>query len=203
MNELEFHIPYLYNPGLLAGKLPEELFKKIKKEVNAKKAKKQAFTRDLVGSIKGEYVTPKIPELIEYVSFMYERWREVYQTDPHPYKVDPIWTNYMTKGEFNPNHNHPGALAVFVLWIQIPYDLKNEIPDGYNNLQYPPKNSCFEFTYSRLDGHIVTNPIYVDSSYEGSIVMFPSSVTHCVYPFNSSDGERISIAGNINRKMEL
>jgi len=27
--------------------------------------------------------------------------------------------------------------------------------------------------------------------------MFPSSMTHCVYPFFTSDKERISIAGNI------
>jgi hypothetical protein len=33
---------------------------------------------------------------------------------------------------------------------------------------------------------------------EGYMVMFPSQMTHQVFPFYESDGERISISGNIN-----
>ena len=37
----------------------------------------------------------------------------------------------------------------------------------------------------------------VDNEYEGKIMMFPSSLVHCVYPFYTSDDYRISLSGNI------
>jgi hypothetical protein len=37
----------------------------------------------------------------------------------------------------------------------------------------------------------------VDKTFEGKIAFFPSKLSHCVYPFYSSDGIRISISGNI------
>lgn len=199
-----FSIPYLFNPGLLAGRLPNHLLKKVKKAVNDPKARtKQSMSNELVGSIKGEYVTPEIPELIDYIDNLYQAWVDTYKTPDVPYEISTIWTNYMKKGEFNPNHNHPNALAVFVIWITIPYDVQKEIEyDGWDNPKYPPKNSAFEFTYSTLDGRVVNAPVFVDKSMEGTITMFPSSLLHCVYPFRTSDEERISIAGNIYPKRD-
>lgn len=199
MNNHHFEIPYIYNPGILSGKIPFGLFKKIKSAVSDKKAKEMpTMNRDLVASIRQEYVTPEIPGFRDYLHQMYAKWKDLYKTPDVPYVIDPIWTNYMKKGEFNPNHTHPDALAVFVLWVTIPYEIKDEISyNEYNNPTYPPKNSCFEFTYSMYDGKIVSAPIYVDKNMEGTITMFPSSMTHCVYPFHTCEEERVSIAGNI------
>lgn len=195
----QFNVPYIFNPGVLVGRLPDKLFKKVQKGILDPKARTMpSLKADLVGSIANEFVTPHVPGFVEFIDSMYQEWRKVYETDSVPYKIEPIWTNYMRAGEFNPNHSHPGALAVFVIWMQIPYDIDEELRVGeYENKNYPAKNSCFEFTYSKLDGTIVNKPIYVDKSYEGMIVMFPSTLMHCVYPFRTSDGERISIAGNI------
>ena len=199
-----FNVPYMFNPGILTGRLPNHLLKKIKKAVNSPEARSQKkMTRDLVGSIREEYVTPEIPGFREYIEEMYSAWVDLYKTQDVPFKIDPIWTNYMKKGEFNPNHNHPGALAVFVVWVTIPYNIQDEVSfDNWDNQMYPPKNSCFEFTYTTLDGRIVNSPIYVDKTYEGMVSMFPSTMIHCVYPFRSSDEERISIAGNIYPELE-
>jgi len=199
-----FSIPYLFNPGLLTGRLPNHLLKKVKKAVNDPSARKQkSMTKDLVASIKNEYVTPEIPELVEYIDSMYQAWMETYKTQNIPYEISTIWTNYMQKGEFNPNHNHPNALAVFVIWVTIPYDVQKELEyNGWDNKQYPPKNASFEFTYNMLAGGIMNAPVFVDKSMEGTVTMFPSSMIHCVYPFRTSDGERISIAGNIYSKRD-
>jgi len=129
MSKNTFNIPYLFNPGILAGRLPNHVLKKL--------------------------------------------------------------------------HTHPGALAVFVIWVTIPYNLEDEFQfNEYNNPNYPPKNSCFEFTYTTYDGRIVSNPVFVDKGMEGTVTMFPSTMTHCVYPFFTSDKERISIAGNIYEERE-
>lgn len=60
-----------------------------------------------------------------------------------------------------------------------------------------PSNSLFEFVCTDFMGKISQNKISVDKSYEGCIIMFPSSLFHTVYPFYTSDDYRISIAGNL------
>lgn len=202
MSKNTFSVPFLHNPSILTGRLSNALLKRVKKAVNDPSAKQnKKMTGDLVGSIKQEFVTPEIPGFREYIDDMYNAWVDLYKTPNIPYTIDPIWTNYMTKGEFNPNHCHPGALAVFVVWVTIPYNIQDEVKfNDYDNNNYPPKNSCFEFTYSMLDGRVINTPIYVDKTYEGMVSMFPSSLIHCVYPFYTSDEERISIGGNIYPK---
>jgi hypothetical protein len=118
MSKNTFNVPYLFNPGILAGRLPNHLLKKVKKAVNDPSARQnRAMTKDLVGSIREEYLTPEVPGLREYLHDMYDAWKNLYKTPDVPYRLDPIWTNYMKAGEFNPNHTHPNALAVFVIWI--------------------------------------------------------------------------------------
>lgn len=197
-----FFVPYLHNPGVLSGRIPENIFNHLKKAVLNKEARNQSLRHDLVGSIKEEYITPRFEAFDEYLFDMFNVWCETYQCEEKPHTLNPIWTNYMKAGEFNPNHCHPKATAVFVIWIQIPYDLEKEMKvNGYNNPNYPSKNSCFEFTYSKYNGEIFNNPIYLDKSHEGNIIMFPGSMIHCVYPFHTSNEERISVAGNFYPKV--
>jgi hypothetical protein len=103
--------------------------------------------------------------------------------------VDP-WINIQHKHEFVPTHTHDGVVS-FVIWIKIPYDIKTELSVG-------DKASTFEFTYSSIIGAQLTQRINVSKEYEGKIVMFPSGLSHTVYPFYSSDESRISISGNVS-----
>jgi hypothetical protein len=43
MDNDKFKIPFLFNPGLLSGKLPNSLFKKVKKAVLDPKSKKKSL----------------------------------------------------------------------------------------------------------------------------------------------------------------
>lgn len=194
-----FFAPYIFNPGVLTGRIPSELFEVVKTTVCDPIAKEQPkFSKNLIGSIRNEYTTPEMPELIQYIDEMYNIWVQTFKTPNVPYKIDTQWTNYMRKGEFNPNHSHPNALAVYVIWITIPYNIEEEMAfNGYDNPTLKSKNSCFEFTYSLYDGRIANHTIYLDKTYEGIIAMFPATMMHCVYPFFTSEEERISIAGNI------
>jgi hypothetical protein len=194
-----FFTPYIFNPGILTGKLPTDLLDEVKQVVNSSNAKKQPkFTKNLVGSICDEFETPVIPNLIQYVDEMYNVWVNTFKTPNVSYKIDTQWTNYMKKGEFNPNHSHPNALVAYVIWVSIPYKIQDEMVfNGYDNQEIRSRNSCFEFTYSLLDGRIMHHTIPVEKTFEGVVSMFPATMTHCVYPFFTSDGERISIAGNI------
>jgi len=39
--------------------------------------------------------------------------------------------------------------------------------------------------------------LFLDKSWEGTIIVFPAKMLHCVYPFYTSDGTRISLSGNV------
>jgi hypothetical protein len=201
MDRFSFQPLYLGNPGVLSGLLPRHILANAKSVVNDPNSRKQrSMTQNLVASIREEYVTPEIMGLADYINNMFLQWKEMYgvRTQTSNYKIGPVWTNYMKKLEFNPNHNHPGAIAAFVIWISIPYNIEDELRyNEYNNPSYVAKNSCFEFTYNMLGGKIAHHIIPVNKSMEGTVLMFPGELIHCVYPFFTSDGERISIAGNI------
>jgi hypothetical protein len=194
----KFSIPYLYNPGVLVGQISPVLNSKIKKIVTSTDAKVRPYNHRLVSSIKETYQTPHIPELWKYVDDMFYVWKREFCLDPGTHKIVDVWTNYMKKGEFNPLHDHNGALASFVLWVQIPFKSENE-------KQFPkyahPISHCasgtFQFLYSTITGEILNHIIHNDTSDEGTLLMFPAKLKHVVYPFYTSDEERISIAGNI------
>ena len=44
--------------------------------------------------------------------------------------------------------------------------------------------------------------IDVDKSFEGKMLMFPAKLQHLVYPFYTSDKERITVSGNIKFYVE-
>ena len=74
--------------------------------------------------------------------------------------------------------------------MKIPYDINEELKIG----KYA---STFEFIYNSIIGTSFNKIIPVNKNDIGKIIFFPSKLNHCVYPFYSSDGTRISISGNI------
>ena len=108
-----------------------------------------------------------------------------------------LWVNFQKKHEYNPSHLHYGQIS-FVLWMKIPYKQKDEreteIAKGIGG---PCMNGAFEITYANLLGNLEQYAYYLDSNMEGLMLMFPSETRHCVYPFYTSDEDRISISGNL------
>ena len=110
---------------------------------------------------------------------------------------DDFWVNFQSKHEFNPFHMHLATIS-FVIWMKIPYEYKNEantartkgIADGC-------MSGCFQFLFTSMLGQIVKHSYFLNPSYEGTILIFPSTFNHTVYPFFTSDEDRISISGNI------
>ena len=96
------------------------------------------------------------------------------------------WFNIQKKGEFIPTHTHDGVLS-YSIWIQIP-NLNT------NNNKFA---GCFELVYQNILGANQSHKIQLDKNSQGRGVLFPSKLTHCVYPFFDNDELRISISGNI------
>jgi len=107
------------------------------------------------------------------------------------------WINYQKKYEFNPLHNHSGDFS-FVIWIDIPYNIEDEMNLPWCMNSNMPCPSVFSLVYLTPLGKITGKPFYLDKKDSGRMVIFPSEMYHMVYPFYTSDDYRISIAGNMN-----
>ena len=111
------------------------------------------------------------------------------------------WINFQKKHEFNPTHNHSGHFS-FVLYIQIPYDLKEELEFQNCKNSSAQLNSLFCFKFINQFGTIVETSLDIDKTWEGTMILFPSNLNHLVYPFFTSDDYRISISGNLIMRPE-
>lgn len=129
------------------------------------------------------------------------------------WKQDSIWINYQKKTEFNPAHQHTGEFSM-VIFVKMPFDIDEEekefppmnLPskelenhlrgEEFDNQRLLNLNSCFGVITNALTGEQVTSNLHVDKTFEGSMLLFPATLMHYVYPFYTSDEERVTISAN-------
>lgn len=188
------------NPGVMKGKLSSDLFDNLKYDIE--KSKRLAIPKNnrLIGQIENEFVLTLNSDLQNFLLSAAESYQKLfeYELNKKPSLVEH-WLNVQKKHEYNPVHHHQDALA-WVIWVNIPYDLDAEMNHPNCKNTKMKRNSVFEFVYSSLSGDIKTNPIFLSKKDEGTILLFHCKLKHVVYPFFTSDGERISVAGNIALK---
>jgi hypothetical protein len=196
---------FLPNFGILEDKLPTDLYNKLYEECLTAKKNNSVMISDLTSSGVPDhfYIEKNIIELNNYIcqlvpkynsSFNYLSYFKLLSKDHHLNMGKP-WINFQKKHEFLPNHNHDGVLS-YSIWIKIPYNEKKE--KNYKRVNVDEKkNYSFEFSYTNILGQICHHQYEITKKTEGCILMFPSTLVHCVYPFYTSDDDRISISGNI------
>ena len=126
-----------------------------------------------------------------------QRYMKIHKDTSHPLLpigLESVWINYQKKHEFNPMHNH-GGLFSFVIFINIPYNLEDE--DKFFPEKQDPKTSRLCFVVNSPMGVPEELAINVDQGIEGKMILFDAKLPHMVYPFYTSDGERITASGNV------
>jgi hypothetical protein len=198
------------NYGFIRAKVPDELFLKLKTEIEELRNSSTAdFNSNLAGNIELEYKLEKNKEELE--TFLVDLAR-AYNTGwgitntakdlrADNLKLTNYWVNLQKKHEFNPIHGHDGAFS-FAIWIQVPYDIDDELSTKHVKKSNMPRAGMFSFIYTNIFGEIREAEFPVDRTYEGTIFLFPSCLQHTVYPFSSSDDYRISISGNLGKIYE-
>jgi hypothetical protein len=193
---------YFKHFACLKSKVSDDILKQLKDEAKfilENQSQFSKYNKELAGNLEKEYSTDKSKEILEADLITLANEYHKYSTENQHYpnwKIKDLWINFQKKYEHNPMHNHTGDLS-FVLWISIPYDLKEELSLPNCKNSNTPVNSLFEFIFIDFLGKVVTSRIDVDKSYEGTIIMFPSALNHMVHPFYTSDEYRISISGNL------
>ena len=222
-DKIEIHNIQL-SKGTLAQlfKLPQQMIDYLWERIDIAKKRKICHKKDLAGNISHSYKlddpqnlvvqnlykivndpgsNPKMFEFINSeVARIYDKTGYNGMLTP---QLDNMWVNFQKKGEFQPIHNHRGVFS-FVIWMDIPYHSKDEgnLPTAKtSNKNHQGGNFSFVFsdgTRRSVGEHVIE----MSPEMNGYCCFFPSDLSHQVYPFYTSDKDRISISGNISYRTE-
>jgi hypothetical protein len=107
------------------------------------------------------------------------------------YTLDSLWANFQGPGDFNPPHDHGGALS-WVIYLTIPEALKEE-QAAYTGRSAGPGG--ITFIYGEGPRTYITHHSHFPE--EGDMFIFPAGLKHWVFPFKS-DCTRVSVSGNVS-----
>ena len=184
---------YYWGRILFRTKISPEHLEKIR--LLCKKVVSLNHNEHLAGDIIHEYRI----DVLEYSKIMedyFKAYQNAYQNfngDPcPPFKVNQAWVNFMKAGDFNPPHVHNYCAFSSVLYTSVPEILKQENKNYKGTLKGGGAGAI-----SFLNGEMVEHSRSMQTVFpeEGDFFMFPSDLTHVVWPFKS-DCERISVAAN-------
>ena len=190
-----------WGPCVIKCKIKPEYGKLLLKEA---KLNKDDFRTRLAGQIEKEtgYSDESkkllIPILSQYLGVYdqaYQQWTQKHDKKPE-YLLSALWINYQKNNEFNPPHDHDGALS-FVIYLQIPEELKKE------NKAYVGRSAGpggIQFLYGDGPREAITYMSHFPE--EGDMFVFPAWLKHWVSPFKS-DCVRISVSGNVHDSAKL
>lgn len=153
------------------------------------------YQYNLAGNIKDEYMLPD--QIKSHVNRLLAPLVEEYgkrKPLPKHLTLGNVWVNLQRKHEFNPPHTHDGVLS-FVIWLQLPYTFKEEDLVAPGSKAKKPLSGRFTF-YLPVEDEVKTYHLESDKPNEGTVVLFPSNLTHAVSPFYSTDELRITLAAN-------
>jgi hypothetical protein len=200
------------NTGYLIADLTSELVEPVWQEVRKIQSNPElaeTYNEYHTGHIQKIY---KLNECKQYVEDLVSPLIDIYENKFNhlkkysmlsksvPVKLEDLFVNIQKKHEFNPIHNHDGAMS-FVFYLKVPYFIEDEI-GSVGKSSNRPVTAHFQFTVTDTLGRIMNLAIPVDKRFENKIILFPSQMFHSVYPFFSSEEERISVAGNFKFKVE-
>ena len=203
-----FNHSHLPNLGLTEGSIPPPIYQALNKEIVDIHNNDRDIVRmntSLAGQITKEYqITKSLPLLNPFLEEMGRAYQKNWDYFPkenpndNKLKVESVWVNMQKKLEVNPLHNHDGTLS-FVAWLHVPFKLEDERNvENCKNSRTVELASTFQFVYTTALGTIANCPMFVENGWEAKIVMFPAKLLHIVYPFQTTDDYRISIAGNLH-----
>jgi hypothetical protein len=197
------------NIGVVTDILQHDLMSRMKTRtteiIDSGFTGQQLWSSSLAGNIVKEYVFNDFKDEIEKHVIAMARFHEEQYKCFHllvtnkgltNLKLASMWVNFQQKYEYNPMHFHDGVYS-FVIWLTIPYrkEIELEHSPGINSVMN--RAGMFEFVYTNSMGFTCSNLMPVDSTWDGTICVFPAKLNHVVYPFFSSNGYRVTISGNL------
>ena len=198
----------LPNIPLLRSRLPKPAMDFVWKKIEEAQDNYQSMKQELAGNISESL---KLEDTEDYffktfIKDVAERYINEFplSSSKNPFNdqiinqlyMKSFWVNFSKQHEFNPIHDHSGALS-FVLWMRIPTTWQSQHESTASSESNLPSASNFQFFHTNILGINQGTTIFMDPIMEGCIFLFPSTLQHQVYPFYNSDEYRVSVSGNL------
>jgi|TARA_X000001388_G_scaffold68448_1_gene56294 uncharacterized protein (TIGR02466 family) len=211
-SKVNFHAIRPFGPTILTGQIPKDLIKILDDkatdlmQVDAL-AKEWDHSMHLAGNVKQEVRYPpdflrskEFAPVLNALQIIVQQYISIPPAcdtisvnEVGAMSVSSMWVVSQYAGDFNPMHVHDGELSG-VLYLRIPKDLKKE----YEKEDHFPCVGDIHFMCgqaAKFNGHNFQATPKV-----GDIFLFPSWLSHEVYPFRTPNQERRSVSFNVDLK---
>ena len=202
--ELQYDIYQPFGPSILKVNMPRGYVNLLNAQADKilfdeKLSKERDWSHNLAGNVRKEVAINHneikgFPEFLVTMAHEYVK-RVLPEGLSDKAKVSfSVWVVSQVAGDFNPIHIHDANLSG-VAFLKIPPKFEEE----YKKEDHHPTVGCLEFLGS-VPNHFARHS-YVVKPVVGDFYLFPSWLSHQVYPFRS-EGERRSMAFNVHFKLE-
>ena len=181
----------LPNDGYISDTLSKDLFENLLKEALECENNEKLFTGIDSGLTCPHYQVSEMntynlqsflgPYIEQYDNVYYHLKNIKVLSKDRPYVFQEPWFNVQRPNTHLPCHYHDGVLS-YTIWLKL------------------PSKSQFTFIYSLITGKTISHYIHLTPNDVGKFIMFPSTLDHIVYPYESDPSLneiRISLSGNI------
>jgi len=200
---LEYQM-FRWGPLLMKTKITEEMRLKFLSEAKAStldfKPKLAGIIKKEVGFRDSKIFLPFFNQMFDMYADAQFKWAPEVNTKPEDFKqqytLDSLWANFQGPGDFNPPHDHGGALS-WVIYLTIPEALKKE-QAAYKGRSAGPGG--ITFIYGEGPRTFITHHSHFPE--ERDMFIFPAGLKHWVFPFKS-DCTRVSVSGNVSDSIKF
>ena len=195
-----------FGPRIMKSSVPQNIVDEVNKKADDilnddKRSEQLDYSANLAGNVKKE-VALSLGEIksLELVinKLVTEYILKTVGNQFNPENTNMTYTSWVVSqyaGDFNPVHIHDSQLSgVFFLKIPPGYEEEFRREDHY------PSVGCLEFLGSVPN--TFSKDSYMAKPQIGDLYIFPSWLSHQVYPFRS-EGERRSMAFNIHLRSKV
>ena len=192
--------------SILRYKVPLDIFKTINLLYERNRSTLNPANKQLVGKIQNEHSlfyggkdeskmknhNKLTQDVIKYFMDMFKHylnWNKIREYDLH---LNSIWVNEMKEHEYNPVHIHRGTLFTGLSSVMI-LTLPSTYGKEYSNEEVP-QNGKLQILGSASGQFAKID--FQPSLTVRDFFIFPYDMRHCVYPFNSTNETRRTLAAN-------
>ena len=180
-------------------KLPIEVINDINRVYDENLKNLTPHNEELAGKIAEENKVDEIlsVEMKKFFKFCFENYliQNQIPSDTYHLQLEHAWINEMKAGEYNPTHYHKSPFSE----VGLSSVLMLKRPDSYgveSSNEDEPVNGWLEFNGGDQSA-LARSQIRVDAQV-GEFYVFPFTLLHGVYPFNSTDQVRRTMSYNCN-----
>ena len=192
--------------SILKYQVPLEIFNSINSLYEKNVNTLHPANKQLVGKIEKEHslfyngkdeskmknhdrLTLSVKSYIMMIFNHYLKWNKIMDYTTH---LNSVWINEMKANEYNPVHIHRGTLFTGLSSVMI-LNLPSTYGREYSNDEVP-QNGKLQILGSASGQFAKID--YQPKLNERDFFIFPYDMRHCVYPFNSTNETRRTLAAN-------